>query len=172
MSNWYDDKGPVFSNTYERVQDVQPNSPGFIKEYADWEYGGVQSTTHSTRERGESAMLGGLWNTLWEHNTDLDYKGNVGDAIWAMYDGNVPSLKVNNEWGVMDYFRLPKFIAPLFRSQLQPYKKIAGIDNNGPYLFIANWWTARQGKDKVIILSNCDKIILKGEWESCRRTNS
>jgi len=161
MANWYDDKDTIFRNTYERVQDVQPHSPGFIKEYADWEYGGVQSTTRSTRASGEKAMLQGLWNTLWEHNTDMDYEGNIGDAIWAMYDNNIPSEKRNYEWGVLDYLRLPKFVAPLFRSQLQPYKKIAGIDNNGPYLFIANWWTPRSGKGKVIVLSNCDKVILK-----------
>lgn len=161
MANWYDDKDTIFRNTYERVQDIQPNSPGFIKEYADWEYGGVQSTTRSTRASGEEAMLQGLWNTLWEHNTDLDYEGNVGDAIWAMYDNNIPSETRNYEWGISDYFRLPKFVAPLFRSQLQPYKKIAGINNNGPYLFIANWWTPRNDKGKVIVLSNCDKVILK-----------
>lgn len=161
MANWYDDKDTIFRNTYERVQDVQPNSPGFIKEYADWEYGGVQSTTRSTRANGEKAMLQGLWNTLWEHNTDLNYEGNIGDAIWAMYDNNIPSETRNYEWGVSDYFRLPKFVGPLFRSQLQPYKKIAGVDNSNPYLFIANWWTPRKGADKVIVLSNCDKIVLK-----------
>jgi beta-galactosidase len=161
MANWHDDKDTIFRNNYERAQDVQPNSPGFIKEYADWEYGGVQSTTRSTRADGEKAMLRGLWNTLWEHNTDLDYEGNTGDAIWAMYDNNIPSETRNYEWGVSDYFRLPKFVAPLFTSQLQPFKKVAGVDNSKPYLFVANWWTPRQGKDKVIVLSNCDKIILK-----------
>lgn len=161
MANWYDDKDTVFRNTYERVQDIQPNSPGFIKEYADWEYGGVESTTRCTRADGEKRLLRGLWNTLWEHNTNLNYEGNTGDAIWAMYDNNIPAEKRNYEWGVSDYFRLPKFVGPLFRSQLEPYRKIAGVDDNNPYLFIANWWTPRQGKDKVIILSNCDKIILK-----------
>lgn len=161
MANWYDDKDTIFRNTYERVQDVQPNSPGFIKEYADWEYGGVQSTTRCTRADGEKAMLRGLWNTLWEHNTNLDYPGNIGDAIWAMYDNNIPSETRNYEWGVSDYFRLPKFVGPLFRSQLPPYKKIAGVDDNSPYIFIANWWTPRKDKDKVVVLSNCDKIILK-----------
>ena len=161
MANWYDDKDTIFRNTYERVQDIQPNSPGFIKEYADWEYGGVQSTTRCTRADGEQRMLRGLWNTLWEHNTDLDYEGNVGDAIWAMYDNNIPEEHRNYEWGVSDYFRLPKFIGPLFRSQLEPNKKIAGVDDDKPYLFIANWWTPREGRDKVIVLSNCDKVILK-----------
>jgi len=161
MANWYDDKDTIFRNTYERVQDIQPNSPGFIKEYADWEYGGVQSTTRCTRADGEKRLLRGLWNTSWEHNTNLDYKGNLGDAIWAMYDNNIPAEKRNYEWGVSDYFRLPKFISPLFRSQLDPYKKIAGVDDAKPYLFIANWWTPREGRDKVIVLSNCDKVILK-----------
>lgn len=161
MANWYDDKDTVFRNTYERVQDIQPNSPGFIKEYADWEYGGVQSTTRCSRADGEKRMLRGLWNTLWEHNTDLDYKGSVGDAIWAMYDNNIPAEKRNYEWGVSDYFRLPKFIGPLFRSQLAPYEKIAGVDDAKPYLFVANWWTPREGRDKVVVLSNCDQVILK-----------
>jgi len=161
MANWYDDKDTIFRNTYERVQDVQPHSPGFIKEYADWEYGGVESTTRCTRADGEKRLLQGLWNTLWEHNTDLNYEGNTGDAIWAMYDNNIPAEKRNYEWGVSDYFRLPKFIGPLFRSQLEPYKKIAGVDDVNPYLFIANWWTPREGKDKVVVLSNCEKVILK-----------
>ena len=161
MANWYDDKDTIFRNTYERVQDVQPGAPSFIKEYGDWEYGGVESTTRGTRANGETALLRGLWNILWEHNTNLNYAGITGDAIWAMYDNNIPAETRNYEWGVADYFRLPKFIAPLFRSQLEPYRKIAGIVDNSPYLYIANWWTSRQGKGKVVVLSNCDSVVLK-----------
>jgi beta-galactosidase len=163
MNNWYDPKDSIFRNTTERVQDVQPEQPGLIKEYSDWEFGAWSSTTRSSRATGEKSMLQALWNTLWEHNANIaNYSPyTVGDFTWAMYDNYISNDRKLYEWGTNDYFRLPKFTNYFFRSQLDPYKQIAGIENNQPVVFIANWWTPDTAKRKVIVLSNCDKIILK-----------
>ena len=164
MNNWIDPKDGIFRNTYERVQDVQPESPGIIKEYADWEYGGLQSTTRCTRVNGEKAMLQALWNTQWEHNSDIGNYGprTVGDCTWAMFDNNCGGEKNMQEWGIGDIFRIMKFTHFLFRSQLKPFQPIAGVDNANPVVFMANWWTDKpeNSKEQVIVYSNCDKIVL------------
>jgi beta-galactosidase len=163
MSNWRDSQDSIFRNTTERAQNIQPEAPGIIKEYADWEFGGWSSTTRSSRATGEKAMLQGLWNTLWSHNANIaNYApSTVGDFTWAMFDNYISNDKKLFEWGTCDYFRLPKFTGYFFRSQLEPYKSIAGIANNNPVVFIANWWTSSSDNNKVIVLSNCDKIVLK-----------
>jgi beta-galactosidase len=163
MNNWSESQDSIFRNTTERAQNVQPDSPGIIKEYADWEFGGWSSTTRSSRETGEKAMLQGLWNTMWSHNANItNYApATVGDFTWAMYDNYISNDKKLFEWGTNDYFRLPKFTGYFFRSQLEPYGKIAGIDNNDPVVFIANWWTPENQNNKVVVLSNCDKVVLK-----------
>ncbi len=130
MNNWYDPKDSIFRNTYERVQDIQPDGPGLIKEYSDWEFGAWSSTTRSSRATGEKAMLQALWNTQWEHNADI---GNyapytIGDFTWAMFDNYISNDKKLYEWGTEDYFRLPKFTEYFFRSQVEPNKNIAGIE--------------------------------------------
>jgi beta-galactosidase len=164
MNNWYDSKDSIFRNITERVQDVQPNDPGIIKEYADWEYGGLQSTTRCTRANGEKAMLTALWNTQWEHNSDIGNYGprTVGDCTWAMFDNNCGGEKNMQEWGIADIFRVPKFTHFLFRSQLKPFQTIAGVSNSNPVVFISNWWTDKKEneKEKVVVYSNCEKIVL------------
>jgi len=163
MNNWYDPQDSVFRNTTERVQDVQPQQPGLIKEYSDWEFGAWASTSRNSRATGEKSMLQGLWNTLWEHNANMaNYSPyTVGDFTWAMFDNYISNDRKLYEWGTYDYFRLPKFTNYFFRSQLDPYKTIAGIGKNLPVVFIANWWTPESDTKKVVVLSNCDKIILK-----------
>lgn len=161
INNWIRGPDSIFRNTTERVQNVQPNSAGIIKEYADWEYGGWNSTTRNSRDKGEQVMLQGLWNTMWEYNSIVaNYSPyTIGSCTWAMFDNFISGDKLF-EWGTLDYYRLPKFTQYFFRSQLEPYKKIAGIDKNDPIIFIANWWTHRKGKDKVVVLSNCDMVKL------------
>lgn len=163
MNNWSDSQDSIFRNTTERAQNVQPDSPGIIKEYADWEFGGWSSTTRSSRETGEKAMLQGLWNTMWSHNANIaNYApATVGDFTWAMFDNYISNDKKLFEWGTSDYFRLPKFTGYFFRSQLEPNKIIGGIDNNQPVVFVANWWTPENQNNKVIVLSNCNKVVLK-----------
>jgi len=163
MNNWSESQDSIFRNTTERAQNVQPDSPGIIKEYSDWEFGGWSSTTRSSRETGEKAMLQGLWNTMWSHNANMaNYApATVGDFTWAMFDNYISNDKKLFEWGTADYFRLPKFTGYFFRSQLEPNKKIGGIDNNQPVVFVANWWTPENQNNKVIVMSNCDKVILK-----------
>lgn len=162
MNNWSDSKDSIYRNTTERAQNVQPDHPGIIKEYSDWEFGGWDSTTRGSRETGEKSMLQGLWNTMWSHNANIaNYSSTVGDFTWAMYDNYISNDKKLFEWGTADYFRIPKFTAYFFRSQLNPYGTIAGIDNNKPVVFLANWWTPNRENDQVVVLSNCDKIVLK-----------
>lgn len=163
MNNWSESPDSIYRNTVERAQNVQPGSPSVIKEYSDWEFGAWASTTRSSRETGEKALRQGLWNTLWSHNANIANYGpaTVGDFTWAMYDNYISGDKKLFEWGTNDYFRLPKFTGYFFRSQLEPNRKIAGIDSSEPVVFIANWWTPTSENDKVVVLSNCEKIVLK-----------
>jgi len=180
INNWSESADSIFRNTTERAQNVQPEAPGFIKEYGDWEFGGWTSTTRSSRAAGEKSMLQGVWNTMWEFNANIaNYSPyTVGSCTWAMYDNYLSSDHKLYEWGTADYFRLPKFTEFLFKSQLEPYKQIAGIEDNNPLIFIANWWTPRKHKSKVVIFSNCDKIRLRvngtivGEQEPDNGPNS
>ncbi|MES2109366.1 MAG: glycoside hydrolase family 2 TIM barrel-domain containing protein [Bacteroidota bacterium] len=147
---------------FGRPQDVQPESPGFVREYGDYEFGGSASTTRVNRSNGEKALLQNAWNFQWEHNLLIGpkyYPWTIGDANWAFFDGFEAFSKTTSDWGVMDVFRLPKFSYYFFRSQLSPNKTVFAAENK-PMVFIANWWTPSNTPEKVIVYSNCDEIGL------------
>jgi len=163
INNWSEPPDAIFRNRTERAQDIQPGAPGFIKEYGDWEFGGWNSTSRSSRASGEEAMLQAMWNIMWEYNSNLaSYSpGTVGCCTWAMFDNYLSSSRKIFQWGTADYFRLPKFTEYLFRSQLEPYEPVAGIEEMGPVVLPATWWTAGKENRKVVVFSNCEELVLK-----------
>jgi beta-galactosidase len=147
---------------FGRPQNVQPERPGFVREYGDYEFGGAKSTTRVNRSDGEKALLQNAWNFQWEHNllrSPQYYPWTVGDANWAFYDGFEAFSDSTSDWGVMDVYRIPKFSYYFFRSQMDPYRHIHGAANK-PMVFIANWWTPRDTSGKVVVYSNCDEVAL------------
>ncbi|HUZ59187.1 MAG TPA: DUF4982 domain-containing protein [Hanamia sp.] len=147
---------------FGRPQDVQPERPGFVREYGDYEFGGSESTTRVNRSDGEKALLGNAWNLQWEHNLlqgSEYYPWTIGDANWAFFDGFEATATTTSDWGIMDVFRIPKFSFYFFQSQIDPYAKIHGADNK-PMVHIANWWAQESTSKKIVVYSNCDEIGL------------
>jgi len=147
---------------FGRPQDVQPERPGFVREYGDYEFGGSESTTRVNRSDGEKALLGNAWNLQWEHNLLQGpeyYPWTIGDANWAFFDGFEATATTTSDWGIMDVFRIPKFSYYFFQSQMDPYAKIHGADNKH-MVHIANWWAQESTSKKIVVYSNCDEIGL------------
>lgn len=151
-----------WNDPFGRPQDVQPESPGFVREYGDYEFGGSSSTTRVNRSNGEKALLQNAWNFQWEHNLlrgPAYYPWTIGDATWAFFDGFESFSKTTSDWGMMDAYRLPKFSYYFFKSQLDPNAVIFGVGNK-PMVYIANWWTPVDQPEKVVVYSNCDEVAL------------
>lgn len=151
-----------WTDPFGRPEDVQPDAPGFVREYGDYEFGGAASTTRVNRSNGEKALLQNAWNFQWEHNLLIGpkyYPWTIGDANWAFFDGFEAFSKTTSDWGVMDVFRSPKFSYYFFRSQLSAGKAVFAAQNK-PMVFIANWWTPSDKPEKVIVYSNCDEVGL------------
>lgn len=151
-----------WNDPFGRPQDVQPESPGFVREYGDYEFGGSSSTTRVTRSNGEKALLQNAWNFQWEHNLlrgPKYYPWTIGDATWAFFDGFESFSKTTSDWGMMDVYRLPKFSYYFFKSQLEPNGPGISADNK-PMVYIANWWTPANKPENVVVYSNCDEVAL------------
>jgi len=140
---------------FGRPQEVQPNSPGFVREYGDYEFGGSHSTTRTHRGHGQQSLLQSAWNLQWEHNlmrSPQYYPWTVGDANWAFYDGGEGWTNLTSDWGIADIYHIPKFSYYFYQSQ-RPAA-------NGPMVYIADWWARRNKPSQVIVYSNCDSITL------------
>lgn len=151
-----------WTDPFGRPQNVQPDKPGFVREYGDYEFGGALSTTRANRSDGEKALQQNAWNLQWEHNLlrgPKYYPWTIGDANWAFFDGFEAFTKGTSDWGVMDVFRLPKFSYYFFKSQLSPDRLVFAAENK-PMVYIANWWLPTDKPEKVVVYSNCDEVAL------------
>lgn len=144
------------------IRPTPSSKPGFIREYYDFEFGGHYSTTRVGRADGESKLLQNAWNAQWSHNRyRKQYPSTSGDAVWSMYDYNRGCCDNICESGVADMFRLAKFSVPFFKSQV-PIGEQLPEGEMKPYLFIANYWTARPASaDTVVVYANVDEVELK-----------
>jgi beta-galactosidase len=153
QTNW-DVPYNSWEDPFGRPQNVQPNAPGFVREYGHYEFGGEHSTTNSNRGLGEANLLHNAWNLQWEHNlmrSPQFFPWTIGDASWAFYDGFEAYTKGTTDWGVMDIFRIPKFSYYFFQSQAS-FK---------PMVYIANWWTPSSSPDgKVVVYTNATSVSL------------
>ncbi|HEX8019285.1 glycoside hydrolase family 2 protein [Mucilaginibacter sp.] len=151
-----------WNDPFRRPQDIQPQSPGFVREYGDYEFGGSASTTRVNRSNGEKALLQNAWNFQWEHNLlrgPAYYPWTIGDATWAFFDGFESFSKVTSDWGMMDVYRLPKFSYYFFKSQIDAHSPVPGTYNK-PMVYVANWWTPADKPENVVVYSNCDEVAL------------
>ena len=131
---------------------------GMWREYGDWNFGGNESTSRRTRGEGEAAMLQQTWNFLWTFNhlnasyakpQDVFY----GSATWVMFDYNRGHYHKPCTCGMMDIYRLPKFVYYFYQSQRES-------EHGGAMVFIANEWTPRAAPAKVVVFSNGDEVEL------------
>ena len=136
----------------------------FAREYGDWGFGGNESTSRKTRGSGEAAMLQQTWNFLWSLNgMDAAFEKPqstfIGSATWCMFDYNRGYNPKQEQSGMMDIFRLPKYVYRFFQSQRDP-ALLRPDTESGPMVFVANDWTPRPSPSRVVVFSNCDEVAL------------
>lgn len=136
----------------------RPAAPGFenrkrsfTREYADNDTG---INNRIDPASGEQAMLAQAWTAQWTHNTNNGSAWSIGDARWTGVDssrGGSPASPVG-KWGVLDFFRLPKFSYFFYQSQR---------DARQPSIFIPHYWDTRTSPTRVVVFSNCDEVTLR-----------
>lgn len=136
----------------------------FTREYGDFSFGGNESTSRQTRGSGEAAMLQQTWNFLWSLNgMDAAFENPqstfVGSATWCMFDYNRGYYPKQEQSGMMDIFRLPKYVYRFYQSQRDP-RAVRPDAESGPMVFVASDWTLRPSPARVVIFSNCDEVAL------------
>jgi beta-galactosidase len=146
---------------YDSIQ----TKPYVVSEYGDWEYFSMNAGLNqheygkqlryemSSRQKrgfGEARMLQQAANVQEAHNDNFDTPA-FADGYWVMYDYNRGYDDEIEYSGVMDIFRLPKFLNYFFKSQRDIQKDTT--------LFIANYWNKESPLD-VKVFSNCDKVAL------------
>jgi len=141
------------------LEEALPNKGGFDREYGDYEFGGQESTSRVPRSAGEDKLLLQAWNYQWSLNRNRGNRWSLGDASWVGIDHNRGCYPRVAECGVLDTFRLPKYVYYFYQSQRRPDLIHAQIDS-GPMVFIANAWTERVSPAKVVVYSNCDEVEL------------
>ncbi|WP_193726511.1 glycoside hydrolase family 2 protein [Paenibacillus guangzhouensis] len=141
------------------LEESLPNKGGFDREYGDYEFGGQESTSRVPRGAGEEKLLLQAWNYQWSLNRNRSNRWSLGDASWVGIDHNRGCYPRVAECGALDTFRLPKYVYYFYQSQREPDVIHAQIDS-GPMVFIANTWTERVSRAKVVVYSNCDEIEL------------
>ncbi len=146
-------------------------SPGWdvkylTREYGDFGFGGNDSTSRRIRGQGEAAMLQQAWNFQWEDNSlrasfDQPNGKFYGNATWCMFDYNRGYSPTQEYSGMMDIFRLPKYVYHFFQSQRDP--------KSFPMVFLATDWTKRVPTTRVVVYSNCDEVALSVNGKLMRR---
>jgi beta-galactosidase len=102
-------------------------------------------------------MLQQAWNFQWTLNhlnrrlTDPETP-YIGAANWIMFDHNRGYYAKPNYCGMMDIFRLPKFVYYFYQSQLEV------STTNDAMVYVASHWN--EPASKVIVYSNCDEVEL------------
>ena len=130
---------------------TRPNLAGrrsLHREYGDNQFGGY---SRYTRGDGETLMLVQAWNFQTAVNDHLAYDYTWGQCTWEMFDNNRGMSPEIATCGVMDPFRLPKFMYYFYQSQ----------GASDPMIFIANYWQPVNGpRSPVVVYSNCEEVEL------------
>lgn len=116
----------------------------------------AQLWASNTREKHGLSSLEGHWGLVNSH------KGFSGMCIWSGNDYNRGFQKNFSASGIIDLYRLPKFVYHLYQSQrspiLNPFLDSLGIAN-GPMVHIANYWMP-DSDENVRVYTNCERIKL------------
>jgi len=171
--------GPKFWDDWK-----QGDKPILTAEYGDWEYYADQaanfnqtgvkelkkeeSNSRQRRADGEKRMLQQALNFQEGHNQNHVCPSMIGDANWLFNDYSSGATPHYCTSGIVDFFRLPKFVYHFYASQRAPQ----GEFQAKPMVFIASHWT-EQSPLSIRVFSNCDEVELrlKGEVIARRKPN-
>lgn len=119
---------------------------------------GEESLVRSSVHR-QNSLKGNSWHDENEEDGYWDWSGlNAnprisGYALWSYNDYNRGMSKGIAHSGIVDRDRYLKFNYYWFQSQCSPY------ENNGPMIFIANYWTHSSPRD-IHIYTNTEEVEL------------
>lgn len=94
------------------------------------------------------------------HNQQMGMARVAGAIGWCAFDYNTHKELGSGDricyHGVSDIFRLPKFAASFYESQISPAERVV--------LRVASYWTvgdrSEGGNDPLVVFSNCDEIAV------------
>jgi len=160
-------EGPKFWDDWK-----QDDKPIFTAEYGDWEYyadraanfnqTGVkelkseEANSRQSRADGEKRMLQQALNFQEGHNQNHVCTSMIGDANWLFNDYSSGATPHYCTSGIVDFFRLPKFVYHFYTSQRAPQ----GEFQAKPMVFIASYWT-ELSPPSIRVFSNCDEVELQ-----------
>ena len=137
---------------------TRPNIAGKMslhREYGDNQFGGY---SRYSRGDGEALMLVQAWNYQTALNEQLALDYTWGQCTWEAYDNNRGMSPEIATCGIMDPFRLPKFLYYFFESQRKPFGD-SSFNLTAPTIYIANYWqTVGAASLPLVIYSNCDEV--------------
>jgi beta-galactosidase len=160
----------AFAPEYPVNYNTKDGKPVFIREYGDnWieqfganypEKPGPRKTLRRVRRGGHTGFYSGGERAM-IRNAEERFEsyfalrmihGINGACMWAGIDHN--RGYVNNEAavGILDFFRLPKFVYYLYEAQQE-------IGEAGAKIFIASYWTEDSPRD-VTVYSNAEAVRL------------
>jgi beta-galactosidase len=158
--------GPLFWDNWKNR-----NKAIFTAEYGDWEYYADraanfnqtgakelkkgEATSRQRRSDTEKRLLQQALNFQESHNQNHRNPAMIGDANWLFNDYNRGYAPDHCTSGIVDIFRLPKFVYYFYQSQRDP----EGEASAAPMAFVASFWT-EQSPLSVRVFSNCDEIEL------------
>ncbi len=158
-AQWRGEFADIFTDASQHaIRSTSDSRPKIISEYADWDFGGANSTSRQKREDGDNAMLISASNVMVGYNENLSMPWLAADAYWDFADYAGFSNYGITRSGLVDMYRIPKFGYYLMQSQRDPNLILDNADS-GPMVFIANHWTEKS-PTKVRVYSNCEEVAL------------
>ena len=143
---WPEDEGKVSQSLFTRE---------FGENVDDWY--AHNANNRAARHWGEKPMLTAALSLAESYGKMFQTNGQfTGGAQWHPFD-HQRGYHPDPYWGgIYDAFRQPKYAYYMFKSQVNPYFKLANVEA-GPMVFVANEITPFSDND-VVVFSNCDSV--------------
>ncbi len=159
-NNWKNGKKAIFTAEYGDCEYrwIHYRLSNFKQEISQRDYADESCCSRQRRGDGEQRMLRQAFNFQESHNQNRLCKAMIGDANWVFADYNRGYTTDHCESGVVDIFRLPKFVWHFYRSQRDAGYQAANF-SAGPMAFVAGYWAGKMN-GAIKVFSNCDEVEL------------